>query len=146
MTMYWSFQLGLLGRHLRDAAAIFRHQSQHLEDRYGEAVYLWSDRRGTAFAQGYLSPQLNLVPPVSTSLATMTSHVDGAKQAAEIAETRIMTVRSTAEGIEMIADAALRDAATAKQFAANAIDQARTVAAKASAVLDRVQVLGYPPI
>jgi hypothetical protein len=146
MSMYWSFQLGLLGRHLRDSAAIFRHQSQHVEDRYGEASYFWSDRRGAAFARGYLSPQLDLVPSVSTSLAAMTSHIDDARQATEIAEARISAVRSTAEETEMAANAALRDATKANDFAIAAVDRARAVAAKASAVLHRVQMLGDPPI
>jgi hypothetical protein len=146
MSMYWSFQLGLLGRHLRDSAAIFRYRSQHAEDLYGEASYFWNDQRGVAFARGYLSPQLNLVPSVSASLATIASHMNEARQAAEIAEAHIMSVRSATEGIEMITEESLHAATKANHFAEDTINRAQSVAATASAIHGRVQILGDPPI
>jgi hypothetical protein len=69
-----------------------------------------------------------------------TSHFDEARTAVEVAETRIMTVRSTSEEIDKVAAAAQRDAIKANQFAADTIGRALTAAAKAGTVFHRVKI------
>ena len=87
--MNWSFQLGLIHRNILETSAVFRHQSRYAEDLYGEASHIWRDRRGAAFALGFLEPQLQLVAPVTASLAELSSNVGEAGRFTETAEAKI---------------------------------------------------------
>lgn len=144
--MNTSFRLGLLHRRLLETSAIFRHQSRQAEEIYGEASHSWRDRRGAAFALGFLEPQLHLVPPVVASLVELSSIVEETEGATALAEAGIAAVHGATEEIETTAQASLRDAIHADHLAADAASRAQKVELVAQDVQRRTLTLGDPPI
>ena len=106
----------------------------------------WRDRRGAAFALGFLEPQLNLVPPAAASLVQLASIVDEIKHATGFAEAEIAAVHSATEEIETGAPASLRDATHADHLAADARSRTQQAELAAQDALRRTLLLGDPPI
>lgn len=141
-----AYRLSILAQQAADSLSVFRHQSAAVEDRFGEAAYLWPDQRGRNVSRSILSPTLDQFAPAISGLGGQHRALLLAGAALRTAEEAIGRVFVHAEEVDQAVEKAEKARLHAEHLSATAQSRAAAAMRAASDVAGGLASLGNPPI